>query len=71
MSAIAGRARRQVGATVSTTFRLSPKVRERMHRGAQARGVSLNRYIETLIQADEQAGPVEESDEQERLPLSA
>ena len=59
MGAIAGRGRRQPGPWVFLQSRVSPEVRERAHRGAAARGVSVSKYMEMLIEADELADTYE------------
>lgn len=54
--------------------RVDPELRERARRGAKARGVSMSRYMELLIEADELADTVsddEELAEQGTLELSA
>jgi hypothetical protein len=56
--------------------RVDPELRERAHRGAAARGVSLSRYMEMLIEQDELADsyvppePLPETVEQQ-LDISA
>jgi hypothetical protein len=65
MGAIAGRARRDRTygqAWVFLQTRVSPEVRERAHRGAAARGVSMSRYMEMLIEADELADAPSDTD---------
>jgi hypothetical protein len=52
--------------------RVSPEVRERAHRGAAARGVSVSKYMEMLIEADELADTFDRGDcEQLDLDLPA
>ncbi len=58
MAAIAGRSRRvssEGGIHVLLQGRVDPDIRERAHRGAAVRGVSIARYLEILVEGDELA----------------
>jgi hypothetical protein len=76
MAAIAGRTRRGYGTTwVLMQARVDPEVRERAHRGAAVRGVSVSRYMQMLIEQDELADsyvpPEPLPDTGEQLDMSA
>ena len=58
MAAIAGRRRRvssEGGVHVLLQGRVDPDIKERAHRGAAVRGVSIARYLEILVEGDELA----------------
>ena len=59
MAAIAGRRRRAStgGVHVLLQGRVDPAIKERADRGAAARGVSIARYLEILIEGDERPTP--------------
>jgi antitoxin component of RelBE/YafQ-DinJ toxin-antitoxin module len=46
--------------------RLDPAIKARAKRGAKARGVSLSRYVEMLIEADDLADTVDDDQLAER-----
>jgi len=77
MAAIAGRRRRtssEGGIHVLLQGRVDPAIKERAHRGAAVRGVSIARYLEILIEGDELADTYAapgEGGEQLDLGLSA
>lgn len=55
MAAIAGLHPRRRGPSVFLQARVDPAVRDRARRGAEARGISVSRYMQELILADELA----------------
>ena len=71
MAAIAGRRRRAStgGVHVLLQGRVDPAIKERADRGAAARGVSIARYLEILIEGDDQADAYVEPDSCEQLDL--
>ena len=71
MAAIAGRRRRAStgGVHVLLQGRVDPAIKERADRGAAARGVSIARYLEILIEGDEMADAYVEPDSCEQLDL--
>ena len=71
MAAIAGRRRRAStgGVHVLLQGRVDPAIKERADRGAAARGVSIARYLEILIEGDEMADSYVEPDSCEQLDL--
>ena len=71
MAAIAGRRRRAStgGVHVLLQGRVDPAIKERADRGAAARGVSIARYLEILIEGDEVADTYVEPDSCEQLDL--
>ena len=71
MAAIAGRRRRAStgGVHVLLQGRVDPAIKERADRGAAARGVSIARYLEILIEGDEVADAYVEPDSCEQLDL--
>jgi len=72
MAAIAGRGRRvssEGGIHVLLQGRVDPAIRERAHRGAAVRGVSIARYLEILVEGDELADTYAEPDESGQLDL--
>jgi hypothetical protein len=72
MAAIAGRRRRtssEGGIHVLLQGRVDPDIKERAHRGAAVRGVSIARYLEILVEGDELADTYVEPGECEQLDL--
>ena len=71
MAAIAGRRRRTStgGVHVLLQGRGDPAIKERADRGAAARGVSIARYLEILIEGDEVADTYTAPDSCEQLDL--
>jgi len=71
MAAIAGRRRRAStgGLHVLLQGRVDPDIRERAHRGAAVRGVSIARYLEILIEGDELADTYAEPGDGGQLDL--
>jgi hypothetical protein len=71
MAAIAGRRRRAStgGVHVLLQGRVDPAIKERADRGAAARGVSIARYLEILIEGDEVADTYVEPDSCQQLDL--
>ena len=71
MAAIAGRRRRAStgGVHVLLQGRVDPAIKERADRGAAARGVSIARYLEILIEGADQADAYVEPDACEQLDL--
>ena len=71
MAAIAGRRRRAStgGVHVLLQGRVDPAIKERADRGAAARGVSIARYLEILIEGDEMAETYIEPDACDQLDL--
>lgn len=73
MAAIAGRNRRPStgGNHALLQARVDPEVRELAHRGAAARGVSVARYIESLIREDKIAAEYDPADDDQQLRFEA
>jgi hypothetical protein len=71
MAAIAGRRRRVSTGGVHALLqgRVDPAIKERADRGAAARGVSIARYLEILIEADQLADSYVEPGACEQLDL--
>ena len=71
MAAIAGRRRRVStgGIHVLLQGRVDPVIKEKAHRGAAARGVSIARYLEILIEGDDLADEYVEPDPSQQLDL--
>jgi hypothetical protein len=71
MAAIAGRRRRAStgGVHVLLQGRVNPAVKEKADRGAAARGVSIARYLEILIEGDDLADEYVEPDPDGQLDL--
>jgi hypothetical protein len=72
MAAIAGRRRRtssEGGIHVLLQGRVDPDIKERAHRGAAVRGVSIARYLEILVEGDELADTYVKPGECEQLDL--
>jgi hypothetical protein len=71
MAAIAGRRRRAStgGVHVLLQGRVDPAIKEKADRGAAARGVSIARYLEILIEGDAVADDYVEPDPSGQLDL--
>jgi len=71
MAAIAGRRRRAStgGVHVLLQGRVNPAIKERADRGAAARGVSIARYLEILIESDDLADEYAEPEACDQLDL--
>jgi hypothetical protein len=71
MAAIAGRRRRAStgGLNVLLQGRVNPEIKEKADRGAAARGVSIARYLEILIEGDALADEYVEPDPSGQLDL--
>ncbi|MEU8378292.1 hypothetical protein [Streptosporangium sp. NPDC048865] len=72
MAAISGRTRRASGSGEKLLQgRVGLDIHARAHRGAAARGVSIARYLEMLVEADELADTYVEPETLDQLGLSA